>query len=205
MKKRQFFLTLFSFVVLLFTTNEAFAHCDSMKGPVVKAAQKALETADVNLVLIWVRAEEEAEIKSAFEKTLKVRKLTPEAKQLADLYFFETLVRVHRAGEGAPYTGLKSGTDEVEPGIRVADQAIEQGNITHLVESLTNNVHQTALEKFNELKEKKNFNSTDVHAGREYVKSYVEFVHFVERLHQAIEPGGTHAPDHHNQRPAHQH
>jgi hypothetical protein len=42
-----------------------------------------------------------------FTKTLAVRKQSKEAKELADMYFFETLVRIHCAGEGAPYTGLK--------------------------------------------------------------------------------------------------
>src|SRR6187402_881198 len=77
----------------------ALAHCDGMDGPVVKAAQKALDDGNVNLVLIWVQKNDEAEIKNAFEKALAVRKLNNEAKELADLYFFETLVRIHRAGE----------------------------------------------------------------------------------------------------------
>jgi hypothetical protein len=36
-----------------------------MDGPVVKAAQKALETGNVNLVLIWVRKNDEGEIRKA--------------------------------------------------------------------------------------------------------------------------------------------
>jgi hypothetical protein len=39
------------------------AHCDGLDGPVVPAARKALETGDVNLVLIWVQKSDEAEIK----------------------------------------------------------------------------------------------------------------------------------------------
>jgi hypothetical protein len=78
-----------------------------MDGPVIKAAQKALETGNVNLVLIWVQEKDEAEAKTAFDKALAVRKFVPKAKELADKYFFETLVRIHRAGEGAPYSGLK--------------------------------------------------------------------------------------------------
>ena len=87
--------------------NRGFAHCDGLDGPVVKVAQKALETGNVNLVLIWVQKKDEGEVKKAFQKTLAVRKLNPQAKELADMYFFETLVRIHRAGEGEPYTGLK--------------------------------------------------------------------------------------------------
>lgn len=78
------------FTIMLFSSGRVFAHCDGMDGPVVKAAQKALETDNVNLVLIWVQKADEVEIRKAFEQTLKVRKLSPEAKQMADMYFFET-------------------------------------------------------------------------------------------------------------------
>ncbi|MGH7491914.1 MAG: DUF6448 family protein [bacterium] len=78
--------------VVLPGSSAVFAHCDSMDGPVIKAAQKALETGNVNLVLIWVQKKNEAEIKMAFEQTLKVRKLSSEAKQLVDMYFFELVV-----------------------------------------------------------------------------------------------------------------
>src|SRR3990170_1798362 len=84
--------------LLLSTASPARAHCDSLDGPVVKAAQRALDTGNVNLVLIWVRKEDSEEIEKVFQKTLNLRKKGPEAKELADKYFFETLVRIHRAG-----------------------------------------------------------------------------------------------------------
>ena len=84
-----------------------FAHCDTMDGPVVAAAKAALEKGDVTPVLKWVAKDREGEIRTAFQKTLAVRSKGPEAKELAHMYFFETLVRIHRAGEGAPYTGLQ--------------------------------------------------------------------------------------------------
>ena len=62
--------------------HQAFAHCDGMDGSVVKAAQKALETGNLNLVLIWVRKNDEGEVKNAFQKTLAVRKLGLQAKEL---------------------------------------------------------------------------------------------------------------------------
>ena len=89
------------------TPARALAHCDGLDGPVVKAAQRALETRNPALVLIWVQEKDEPEIRKAFEQTLAVRELCPQARELADRFFFETLVRVHRAGEGAPFTGLK--------------------------------------------------------------------------------------------------
>src|SRR3990172_3399701 len=113
------------FAVVLYGPNKVLAHCDTMDGPVVKAAQRALATGNVSLVLIWVQKKDEAEIKEAFNKTLAIRKLSPAAKELADTYFFETLVRIHRAGEEAPYTGLKPAGYKPEPGIAAADKALE--------------------------------------------------------------------------------
>jgi hypothetical protein len=80
--------------------------------PVVKAAQRALDTRNLSQVLIWVQADDEPEIRAAFEHTLVVRALSPQGKELTGRYFFETVVRVHRAGEGASYTGLKRALSE---------------------------------------------------------------------------------------------
>jgi hypothetical protein len=156
-----------------------------MNGPVVTAAEKALETGNVNLVLIWVQKNDEAVIKDAFTKTLAVRKNSPEAKKLADMYFFETLVRIHRAGEGVAYTGLKSAETEVEPGIEAADKALEKGSAEELLKYLTEAVHHGIHEQFTNAMAKKNYKKDDIAAGREYVKAYVEFIHYVERLYQA--------------------
>ena len=93
---------------LLTVPGMALAHCDTLDGPVVAAARKALDTNNINLVLPWVQKKDEADIKSHFQKTVTVRKAGKEAKELADMYFFETLVRIHRAGEGAGYTGLRA-------------------------------------------------------------------------------------------------
>jgi hypothetical protein len=51
-----------------------------MEGPVVKAAKNARETGNGNLILIWIQKKDKDEIKKAFEQTLFVRKLGPQAK-----------------------------------------------------------------------------------------------------------------------------
>jgi hypothetical protein len=118
--------------LLLLAPAQALSHCDTMDGPVVQAAQKALATGNVKLVLIWVQKKDEAKIDEAFQKTLAVRKLGGEARELADMYFFETLVRIHRVGEGAPYTGLKPAGLDMGPAIPAADQAIADGKLQPL-------------------------------------------------------------------------
>lgn len=169
---------------LLLGPATAVAHCDGLDGPVVKAARQALDAGNVNLVLAWVQKNEEAEIKNAFQKTLSVRKLSPAAKDLADNYFFETLVRVHRAGEGAPYTGLKPAGRDLGPAVPAGDKALETGSIEPLLKLLTEAVQKGVREQFKEVVSKKNFNKDNVAAGQQYVKAYVEYIHSVERIYE---------------------
>jgi hypothetical protein len=171
--------------LLLFGADYAYAHCDGLDGPVVKAAQKALQTNNVNLVLIWVQKENEPELKSVFQQTLAVRKLSPESKALADRHLFETLVRLHRAGEGAPYTGLKPAGRDLGPAIPAADRAVESGGTAALETLLVKEMRTGVGEAFGRVQAKRKYDANDVAAGREYVKAYVEYIHFVERLHEA--------------------
>ena len=172
-------------LLLSFAPSTLHAHCDMVNGPVVSAAVKALETGNVNLVLIWVPKRDEAQIRAAFNKTLAVRALNAEAKSLADMYFFETLVRVHRAGEGVPYTGLKPAETAVGPGIAAADKALETGSPESLLKQLDEAVHTGIHRQFELAVQKTNFAPHDLEAGRAYVKAYVEFIHYAERLYEA--------------------
>ena len=172
--------------------NNLFAHCDGMDGPVISAAKNALDTGDINLVLFWVQKKDEAELKKAFQKTMAVRKLNPEAKELADMYFFETLVRIHRAGEGAPYTGIKPAGRDLGPAVPAADKAIIDGKLEPLYKILIDKIHEGLHEKFEEVMKKKDFKKNDVDAGREFVEAYVPFVHYVEALYDTAAKGGGH-------------
>lgn len=172
----------------------ALAHCDGLDGPVVKAAREALRTGDVNLVLIWVQEKDEAEIRAAFQQVLVVRKQSPEAQALADRSFFETLVRIHRAGEGAPYTGLKPAGRDLGPAIPAADKALETGRVEPLQDLLAQAVQHGLHQHFEALEALKRYDPNDVAAGRRYVEAYVQYVHYVERLHEAATtvPEGHH-------------
>jgi hypothetical protein len=129
---RSHFLLAAAFAALLSFSTPASAHCDGLDGPVVSAARKALDSGDPNPVLIWVQPKDEAEVRHAFAEAVAVRKLSPQAREMADRYFFETLVRVHRAGEGAPYTGLKPAGRDLGPAIPLADKAVATGSEAEL-------------------------------------------------------------------------
>jgi hypothetical protein len=172
-------------LTVLLLTPSIFAHCDGMDGPVVKAAQQALETGDAELILIWVQKKDESEVRQTFERTLAVRKLSPQARELADTYFFETVVRLHRAGEGAPYTGLKPAGRDLGPAIPSADRALEEGSIEPVIKLLTSTVDEGVRQHFTQALAKKRFNKEDIAAGQEYIRAYVTFIHYIEHLYEA--------------------
>ena len=193
-------------VMSVIDATPALAHCDGLDGPVVSAARIALQTGDVNRVLIWVRPEDIGEIRRAFNEALATRKLGPQAQELADRYFFETLVRIHRAGEGATYTGLKPAGRDLGPAIPAADKAVETGLFDDVATLLTEAVRQGLRTRFHDLMAKKSFRTDDVAAGREFIESYVTFIHYVEGLYEAAtqpvtghyhEPAAAHGSGHH--------
>jgi hypothetical protein len=187
--------------LLVVGASSVSAHCDGLDGPVVQAARKALQTNNVNLVLVWVQKQDEPELKAAFKQALSVRKLSPESKALADRHLFETLVRLHRSGEGAPYTGLKPAGRDLGPAIPAADHAIESGETAALETLLVNEMRRGLRESFSRVQDKRKYNPDDIAAGRAYVKAYVEYIHFVERLHDA---SVSQAPGHYEEPAAHQ-
>jgi hypothetical protein len=158
------------------------AHCDGLDGPVVQLAVKALDTGNVNYVLPWVQREDEPEIRTAFDHALSVRRLGPDAKALADRHFFETLVRVHRAGEGAPFTGLKPAGRDLGPAIPAADAALKDGSIERVIGLLSDAIERGVRRRFHEAFGRIGFAPDDVKAGREFVNAYVPYIHYVERL-----------------------
>jgi hypothetical protein len=165
----------------------AQAHCDTLDGPVVGQARKALDTSNVNLVLGWVQKKDEPEVRHAFERAVAVRKQGGTARELADQSFFETLVRVHRAGEGAPYTGLKP-AGQIEPAVAAADKSIATGQLKPVARMVVERTEHGLHDKFEAVQATRKFDPNNVDAARAHVKAYVDYVHFVERLHEAAGP-----------------
>ena len=170
--------------------TSALAHCDTTEGPVILDAKQALKKGDVTPVLKWVKKDKEDEIRAVFKKTLAVRAKGPEARELADTYFFETLVRLHRAGEGAPYDGLKR--TPVEPIVAMSDKALKTGSIDSLLKNIDAEIREGVKQRFTEALETKKHADESVEAGREYVEAYIQYVHYVEGIHAAITSKGEH-------------
>lgn len=171
-------------------TATARAHCDTTGGPVIPEARAALAKGDVTPVLKWVKKENEAEITAAFAKAVKVRSQGPEAQELADHYFLETLVRLHRAGEGAPYTGIRD--EPVQPIVAMADKALADGSADGMIAKMSAHMARAVQEKFQKALEAGKHKDESVQAGREYVEAYVTYMHYVEGLRDTIMSAGGH-------------
>jgi hypothetical protein len=181
-------------VAAAFAPATATAHCDTLDGPVVNAARIALDSGKIEPVLAWVQPDDEAGIRDAFARARAVRKGDKAARELADQWFFENVVRVHRAGEGAPFTGLKpAGTPD--PAVAAADVAIAAGDPKALEQLLVRAVREALHEHTARLK-KESPPASDVAAGRRWVAAYVPFVHWAEGVHAAAAGAAAHGAGH---------
>ena len=188
-------------VGFLFGVQTVNAHCDSLDGPVAKAVEKAFETGNVNPVLAYAPATAEPEIRMAFEKSRKVRNFSSDARALSDQAFMETVIRLHRAGENAPYTGLKPGGINYGPVIPAAEHAVETGDLTKLKAVLVNEIEHALRERLTHVRELRNVSldpktPAEVPHARERVTAELGFVTFAETIRQsALGKGAEHHVD----------
>jgi hypothetical protein len=166
-------------------------HCDSLDGPVVTVARQALEADDVDLVLPFVHEDGEAEVRAMFASVQSVRGLGDAAREIADRLFFETVVRIHRAGEGAPYTGLKPAGLDVGPVIPLAERAIETGSVEGVEEYLTRVLHDELTHRLENVNTLAAVMEESVSSARDYVEAMLGFQVYSHHLLQA-----RHAPAH---------
>lgn len=179
-------------IVAIASPADVRAHCDALDGPVVTDARAALKAGRVDRVLKWISAEQEAEVRAAFAKTLRVRALGDHARELADHYFFETLVRLHRATEGAPYTGLRAAGSAVEPGVDVADKALRSGSSDALLRAMSRNLKKALKRRFDRAIRLRRVAERSPADGRRYVAAYVEYIHYVRRVHLTVAGAAKH-------------
>ncbi|MFF5209084.1 DUF6448 family protein [Streptosporangium sp. NPDC000396] len=165
-----------------------------MSGPVVTAAKNALRARDVDLVLPYVHTEGEDEVRRAFSRVLPLRALGPEVADLADQWFFETVVRMHRAGENAPYTGLKpAGVDEGSV-LPLAEKAVETGSIDEVHSFLTAELRTGLQRRINEVGRLAEQRDGTVGRARAHVAAMLGFEVYCHHVHQLV------SSDPHNER-----
>ena len=169
----------------------ALGHCDTRNGPVVMAAREALKTGNINYVLVWVSKKDELEVKEAFRQTLEIRKLNPSLEKWADNYFFETVVRIHRLGEGETYTGIKDAMLP-EKTILTVDSALERQAVEQILQLLQSSLQKSLKDKFYSVLVKKHYDPDNVEAGRAYIEKYIDLLHYVENVYGVLNTGRLH-------------
>lgn len=169
-----------SVALALMVPQTARAHCDTMDGPTVADGRRALESGNLNHALKWIGEPHEAELKKAFELARRVRDLGDDARELADQYFLETLVRLHRAGEGAPYDGIKPAGTPIDDAVAAADRCVATGRMEPLEGMFSEAELQELRERFDRVLATKDYDVDDVAAGRAFIAAYVDFFHFAE-------------------------
>lgn len=178
--------------LMLSGARTARAHCDTLSGPVVSAARDALESGNASLVLIWVQPGDEAAIREELTRARSARTAGGAAREAADRRFFETLVRIHRAGEGAPYTGIKPADTDVGPAVAAADRSLAAGSVDDVRAVLTDAARAGIERHFRTVMDRKTFDPNDVASGRAFVKAYVEYTHYAEGLYEKAAAAAAH-------------
>lgn len=181
----------FVFGILMFGTQPTYAHCDSYDGPVIKDAKEALAKNNPKLIVKWINADQEKEVLGLFTKTYNLKKGDKEVYSIVEKHFLETLVRLHRETEGAPYTGLKdAGT--TKPIIQLTDMSIEKENLSAMTDKLNAFMAQVIKEKYEKVAKLNKTKNESAEKGREFVEAYVDYTHTVEALHDILEHTGGH-------------
>jgi hypothetical protein len=182
----------FSAIAVLGVATPALAHCDAIDGPVASAAVRALDQKNVNIVLPYIAADGEAELVEAYGKAIAVRQKDSAARDLADRWFMETAVRLHRAGEKAPYTGLKPAGQDHGPAIRAAEQALVNGEVAPVLALLSKHVEHGVAARFEHAahapRPAGRASGADVAQARERVRAELGFIEYVEHIYRALEP-----------------
>lgn len=189
------FVTILGIFMFLFSLpNLSFAHCDSYDGPVIKDALKALKQNKVEMVLKWVEPKYEKEITAKFNQTLKLKGANQEINKIVETHFLETLVRLHREGEGATYTGLKP-AGSMTPMVEMADHSLDTKNVDGVVKAVNSHLEELLRERYAKAVELSKTKDVSVKAGREYVEAYVQYTHTLEALEHILDGPISHAGD----------
>ena len=191
LKKRFGKVALLLGVVMLAFSTPIYAHCDSYDGPVIQDARKALHEADVRYILKWIEEEHEGEIVALFEKTVALKSEDTEVYGTVEKHFLETLVRLHREGEGAPFTGLKP-AGSATPIVKMADRSIADEDVNSLLGELSKHIQHVIAEKYEKVNGLSEVKDNSTAEGRAYVAAYVDYTHTLEAIESALAGGAHH-------------
>lgn len=189
-------LALLTFVLVLLRPRTASAHCDTEDGPAVQDGRMALKTGNVNYALKWIGANGEPELRAVFDQAMSAR-AAGEAVEDADERFLNAMIRIHRAGEGEGFDGIKPSGYAVDPIVLAADKALADGHLKPLKALLPAEKWPGLERRFNAALARKDFDVDDVAAGRDYIHAYVSYFKFAEG-EEHDHHHGAHSHAHHH-------
>jgi hypothetical protein len=104
------------------------------------------------------------------------------------------VVRVHRAGEHAPYTGLKPAGLDVGPVIPLAEKAVESGDIEQVYRLLAADLHSQLAQRLAQVTRLAGTKAESVSAARNYVAAMLGFEVYTNQVFRALhtDPHGEH-------------
>ena len=191
-KISQRVVLLLSVLFLSFVSPQlASAHCDSYDGPVIKDAMIAFEQQNVEPVLKWVEPKYDEVITEKFNQTLKLQGDNEEVNKILRTHFLETLVRLHREGEGASFTGLKP-AGSMTPMVEMADNSLDKNDIDNVIKKVNNHLGEVLKERFTKAMELSKTKDNSVEEGRAYVDAYVQYTHTLEALEHILHGSMSH-------------
>jgi hypothetical protein len=168
--------------------------CESLDGPIAVAARAALEAGDPSIVLPYVLERYEAELKDVFGKTCAVRRFGGSAREVADRLFIETTVRLHRLGEGAPFTGMREPGGDPGPIIPAVEKAVATEDPSDLALLLTGIVRDELQRRFEIALERKHHAGTGVEAERSYIQALLGLEAWANKLYERVRAGSIETP-----------
>lgn len=184
-------LMIFSLALLALDSANVWGHCNRENGPVAKDARKALEKEDFQKIAIWVSKGQADELRTKYKECLNVYEKGGKSRKLAESYFVETAIRLHRKSEGMAFTGVKPASP-LPPDIAKAEKALKTGELNPLIDFLSQELKQKTQKWFRNAMQAKKHKNENLGKGREWVDAYVKYVIYVHGLYQTIQAGPKH-------------
>lgn len=148
-------------------------------GPMMKAAQMALESGNARHILIWLPEGSENTLRNLLEKACCEQY---SQKRVAADWYFENVQRLHRAGMRSNYSGIEDVIFGEMPVIRKADEAIETGNFEGLSGLVPDMDIPELRQRFDTIRGMRNYPAGNLSAGRTFVSAYLEFMLYLYNL-----------------------
>jgi hypothetical protein len=158
-------------------------HCKTRNGPAVRAAVRALETGNVNYVLIWVPEEAEKKLKNLFEKTYCEYKVRKDGAHVTIDWYLKTVNRLHKLGENRQNTGITTAGLNESPFILIVENAIETEDPKEAIRVISEAREDDIRYHFHQVLDKKNYDVNNISAGRAFVTAFTDFIVYLHDLY----------------------